>query len=184
MSAHGDAAKVAVLDRDGTIVVDRHYLDDPDGLEFLPGAALGLQSLHSRGYRLVVVTNQSGVGRGLYPMDCVLAMNVRLRAMVQAIGAELAAIYVCPHAPLDHCSCRKPGQALMLRAAAELSFEPRRAVVIGDKPSDVEFARRAGALSVLIAAAAPAADWRYRPDLVCPDLSVAADALEAWQNPI
>jgi D-glycero-D-manno-heptose 1,7-bisphosphate phosphatase len=181
MSAHGDAGKVVVLDRDGTIVVDRGYLDDPDGLEFLPGAALGLRALHARGCRLVVVTNQSGVGRGFYPMDRVLAMNERLRAMVRAIGAELAAIYVCPHAPEEHCACRKPAQALMLRAAADLSFEPRRAVMIGDKQSDVEFGRRAGALSVLIAEAAPSADWPHRPDLVVPDLNVAADALQARQ---
>lgn len=182
MSAPCDAGKVVVLDRDGTIVIDRGYLDDPDGLEFLPGAAEGLHALHARGYRLVVVTNQSGVGRGLYPMDRVLAMNARLQAMVRAIGAELAAIYVCPHAPDEHCACRKPAQALMLRAAAELSFEPRLAVVIGDKQSDVEFGRRAGALSVLIAAAAPAADWPHQPDLVVPDLGVAADVLQARQN--
>lgn len=178
---------VVILDRDGTIVIDRGYLDDPDGLEFLPGAAEGLCTLHGSGYRLVVVTNQSGVGRGLIPPERVPAMNARLELMVRKIGAELAAIYVCPHAPDDRCECRKPAQALMRRAATEVGFDPRRAIVIGDKESDVEFGRRAGAGTILIAGAgpgpSPAPGSRQAPDLVAPDLVSAAAAIKAWRGP-
>ncbi len=172
-------APVAILDRDGTIVVDRGYLGDPMGLQFAPGAAEGLRRLHRHGYRLVVVTNQSGVGRGFFPMSCVDAMNVRLQAMVEAAGATLEGIYVCPHAPSDACACRKPAQGLMRRAAAELGFDPARAVVIGDKESDIEFGRLAGAKTVLIAAAVAAPPARVVPDWVVPDLSAAAHILTA-----
>jgi D-glycero-D-manno-heptose 1,7-bisphosphate phosphatase len=176
--ARGD--RVVILDRDGTLVVDRGYLSDPAGLEFLPEAAAGLQLLHAQGYRLVVVTNQSGVGRGLFPIECVEAMNARLHTMVEDAGARLAGIYVCPHAPEANCTCRKPAQGLMLRAAAELRFDPATAVVIGDKPSDVEFGRRAGALTVLIGDGfASSVDLGPAPDFIAPDLAAAARFITA-----
>ena len=101
--------KTVILDRDGTIVIDRGYLDDPAGLEFAPGAAQGLTWLYSHGYRLVVVTNQSGVARGLFTLERVAEMNTRLNAMVAQVGARLEGIYVCPHAP-DACrQCRRQG---------------------------------------------------------------------------
>jgi D-glycero-D-manno-heptose 1,7-bisphosphate phosphatase len=150
LRATSNPGKVAVLDRDGTVVVDRGYLSDPDGLEFLPYAVEGLRLLQTSGYRMVVATNQSGVGRGYFPPAAVDAMNARLQAMFAEIGVPLAGIYVCPHAPEDGCDCRKPALGLMTRAAAELGFDPRLCVVIGDKLSDVEFGRRAGARTVLI----------------------------------
>jgi D-glycero-D-manno-heptose 1,7-bisphosphate phosphatase len=146
---------VVVLDRDGTIVIDRGYLADPEGLEFMPGAAEGLRWLWERGYQLVVITNQSGVGRGLFTNDCVEAMNARLLTMVERAGARLSKIYVCPHAPEDHCACRKPNLALMEQASRELDFDPHCSVVVGDKESDIEFARRAGAKGILISSNLP-----------------------------
>jgi D-glycero-D-manno-heptose 1,7-bisphosphate phosphatase len=142
--------RVVMLDRDGTVVIDRGYLADPEGLEFEPDAAEALRVLHASGHRLVVVTNQSGVGRGYFPLERLHAMNDRLLAMVGAAGAMLEAIYYCPHAPEEGCDCRKPEQGLMRRASAELHFDPRTAVVIGDRDSDVEFGRRAGATTILL----------------------------------
>lgn len=173
MSADPAPDKVVILDRDGTLVIDRGYLDDPKGLEFEPAAAEGLKWLHSHGYRLVVISNQSGVGRGFFPMDRLEAMDARLRVMVAETGASLAGIYSCPHAPEAACTCRKPEQELMRRAAAELGFDPKAAVVIGDKESDIEFGRRAGATTILIAAQAPI-DPRTRADFIAPDLEAAA----------
>lgn len=173
MSADSAPDKVVILDRDGTLVIDRGYLDDPEGLEFEPGAAEGLKQLHSHGYRLIVITNQSGVGRGYFPLESLAAMNARLTHMVAEIGARLAGIYSCPHAPEDACTCRKPEQELMRRAAAELGFDPKAAVVIGDKESDIEFGRRAGATTILIAAPAPNPS-ATRADFVAPDLEAAA----------
>lgn len=173
MSAPHARDKVVILDRDGTMVIDRGYLDDPAGLEFEPGAAAGLKAMHDHGCRLVVVTNQSGIGRGYFTMDRLEAMNVRLREMAAQAGAPLAGIYHCPHAPEDACTCRKPEQDLMRRAAADLGFDPAAAIVIGDKESDVEFGRRAGAATILIAARPPTAA-ATRADFVAPDLEAAA----------
>jgi D-glycero-D-manno-heptose 1,7-bisphosphate phosphatase len=168
-----ERGKVVILDRDGTIVIDRGYLDNAAGLEFLPGAAAGLHALYSQGNRLVVITNQSGVGRGLFPIDRVYAMNARLNQMIEEAGARLAGIYFCPHTPDESCDCRKPNLGLMTLAAAELNFDPAESVVIGDKDSDIEFGRRAGAKTILIAQA-PAGAGRIAPDAVAPNLIEAA----------
>jgi D-glycero-D-manno-heptose 1,7-bisphosphate phosphatase len=168
--------KVVILDRDGTMVIDRGYLDDPAGLEFLPGAAAGLRSLYSQGYRLVVISNQSGVGRGLFPIERVYAMNARLEHMVEEAGLRLEHIYFCPHAPDAGCDCRKPALGLMTQAAAELGFDPACAIVIGDKESDVEFGRRAGATTMLIGKRGSPAP-STAPDYIVENLQQAADII-------
>jgi D-glycero-D-manno-heptose 1,7-bisphosphate phosphatase len=178
-----DAAdKVVILDRDGTIVIDHGYLSDPARLEFEPGAAEGLKWLYSSGYRLVVITNQSGVGRGFFTLDRLEAMNRRLHIMVEEIGAKLEGIYCCPHAPDDGCGCRKPEQALLMQAASELGFDPKSAIMIGDKESDIEFGRRAGATTILIAGGASAAHGRTEADIVASNLVEAARAITALRG--
>ena len=104
-------------------------------------------------------------------------MNARLELMVERAGARLEGIYFCPHAPDAGCSCRKPALGLFAEAAARLQFDPAFAVVIGDKESDIEFGRRAGAKTILIAARGPSPDARIQPDFVAPDLLTAAHEL-------
>jgi D-glycero-D-manno-heptose 1,7-bisphosphate phosphatase len=170
------AGSVVILDRDGTLVIDRGYLADPLGLEFCPGAADALRLLQSRGCRLLVITNQSGVGRGFFGREDLEAMNVRLRQMVEEVGAHLEGVYSCPHAPQAGCSCRKPALGLMTQAALELGFAPAASIVIGDKESDVEFGRAAGARTILIAAAGSDLCLSTRADVVAPDILEAARA--------
>jgi D-glycero-D-manno-heptose 1,7-bisphosphate phosphatase len=172
-----ESGKVIVLDRDGTMVIDRGYAADAAALEFVPGAAEGLRLLHASGYRLVVITNQSGVGRGLFPLERVHEMNARLDVMVREEGARLERIYFCPHAPEAGCTCRKPAPGLLAQAAAELRFDPACAVVVGDKESDVEFGRRARATTILIAAHRPSPAARFQPDFVASDLLAAVHTL-------
>jgi D-glycero-D-manno-heptose 1,7-bisphosphate phosphatase len=155
----------AFLDRDGTIVVDKHYLADPDGLELLPNALEGLRELRDLGARLVVVTNQSGVGRGYFPAETVERMHERLRELLAGGGVELDGIYVCPHAPVDGCDCRKPGTALFERAAEDLGLDLGASFVLGDKDADVEAGRRIGATPILVGPGA---------DADAPDLLAAA----------
>jgi D-glycero-D-manno-heptose 1,7-bisphosphate phosphatase len=137
MSQQRRAGQVVILDRDGTIIVDRDYLDDPDKIEFSPGAIEGLQLLREQGCRFIVVTNQSGIGRGFFSLDRLQQVHDRLREMLHLEG-------------IDGCKCRKPGIALINQAAADLHFEPSSAIVIGDKASDVECGRRVGATTILI----------------------------------
>jgi D-glycero-D-manno-heptose 1,7-bisphosphate phosphatase len=182
VSSPDAADRVVILDRDGTLVIDRGYLDDPAGLEFEPGAAEALRRLYSHRYRLVVISNQSGVGRGYFALDTLEAMNARLAVMVREAGARLEGIYTCPHAPRENCDCRKPAVGLMTRAAADLGFNPASAIVIGDKETDVEFGRNAGAMTVLIAADGPPPTIRVRPDVVAPNLLEAARSVIALRD--
>jgi D-glycero-D-manno-heptose 1,7-bisphosphate phosphatase len=174
--------KVVILDRDGTIIVDRNYLSDPAGLELLPGAAEGLRWLYEHGYRLVVITNQSGVGRGMFSVQRLHDIHDRFRDMVSEAGARLENIYYCPHAPDAGCVCRKPRLGLLWRAASELQFNPSAAIVIGDKSIDIEFGRRAGATTILIAGKTPADSAEAAPDFVAADLSEAARTIERLRS--
>jgi D-glycero-D-manno-heptose 1,7-bisphosphate phosphatase len=168
--------KVVILDRDGTLVIDRGYLDDPAGLEFESGAAEGVRWLYSHGFRLVVISNQSGVGRGYFSLERLQAMNARLHAMVEEAGARLEGIYCCPHKPGVGCPCRKPALGLMNQAASELRFDPASAVVMGDKESDIEFGRNARAATILIAEGSAQSAFRVQPDVIAPNFTVASRA--------
>jgi len=169
--------KVVILDRDGTIVVDRHYLSDPDALQFEPWAEAGLRSMSDMGFRLVVITNQSGVARGLFSLARLAEIHDRMRQMLHAIGVALEGVYFCPHGPQEGCECRKPNLGLMRQASRELGFEMSRSIVIGDKDSDVEFGRRAGALTMLIAKPGARPASTTSPDHVVGNLKDAADIM-------
>ncbi|MDB6102017.1 MAG: histidinol-phosphate phosphatase family protein [Gammaproteobacteria bacterium] len=166
--------RVVILDRDGTIVIDRGYLDDPAGLAFLPGAAEGLRYLHERGFRLVVITNQSGIGRGRLSAERLHEIHERFIDMVRSAGAYIEAIYYCPHSPETGCACRKPGSALLLQAAAELGFDSRQAIVIGDKQSDIELGRRVSATTIFIRGDSTGDSLSANADFVVDDLLQAA----------
>jgi D-glycero-D-manno-heptose 1,7-bisphosphate phosphatase len=172
-------ARAVILDRDGTIVVDCGYLADPAGLRFLPGALAGLRMLHASGHPLVVISNQSGVGRGRFTLEALQTVNLRFSAMLAEAGVPLAGLYFCPHHPEEGCDCRKPNTALVHRAAAASGFEPRDAIVIGDKDSDVELGRRVGATTILVATAPAARDGTpAHPDYTVGDLVEAARIIE------
>jgi D-glycero-D-manno-heptose 1,7-bisphosphate phosphatase len=177
-SAHKGPDKVVILDRDGTIVVDRNYLSDPADLEFEVGAADGLRSMYERGYRLVVITNQSGIGRGLFTLERLQEIHDRLRQMVESIGVRLEGIYFCPHVPDAGCLCRKPQIGLFNQAASELGFDPSSAVVIGDKMSDIEFGHRAGAVTILVGASSLSLADAPKPDFIVGDLVQAAAVIQ------
>ena len=142
--------RYVVLDRDGTLIVERNYLADPAELELLVGVGSGLRRLKSCGLRLIIVTNQSAVGRGRLTHEQLHAIHARLRDMLSAEGISIEGIYYCPHTPDDGCDCRKPRPGLLMQAACEHTFDPRDSFVIGDKLSDIELGRRAGAISILV----------------------------------
>ncbi len=135
-----------LLDRDGTLVVDVPYNADPAHVRPMPGARVALDRLRDAGVRLAVVSNQSGIARGLLTEDDVAAVNRRVEELLGPLGPWV----VCPHAPGDGCACRKPAPGLVLEAAARLGVEPSRCAVVGDIGADVEAARAAGARGVLV----------------------------------
>ena len=155
--------RFVVLDRDGTLIVERHYLSQPGQVELIPGAADGLRRLCRMGLRLVVITNQSGIARGYFDEAAVFRIHRRLRDLLQAEGVGLGEIYVCPHVPEDGCRCRKPEAELLERAARDIGCDPRAAFVIGDKACDVELGRRVGATTSSSAPAMAPDPWVTSP---------------------
>jgi histidinol-phosphate phosphatase family protein len=135
-----------LLDRDGTLVVDVPYNGDPARVRPMPGAREALDRLRAAGVRLAVVSNQSGIGRGILTETDVAAVNRRVEELLGPLGPWL----VCPHAPDAGCDCRKPEPGLVLAAAQRLGVAPERCAVVGDIGADVEAARAAGARGVLV----------------------------------
>lgn len=143
--------EVVFLDRDGTLNRDDGgYLAEPDGLVLLPGAAEAVAALNAAGVKAVVVTNQSGVGRGLIATEALARIHARLAALLARQGACLDGIYSCVHRPDEGCDCRKPGTALAIRAARDLGVNVSRSAMIGDKAVDIELGRRLGGRSILV----------------------------------
>lgn len=168
------------LDRDGTIIVERDYLSDPRQIEFLPGAVSGLRLLLEMGLGLVVLTNQSAVGRGFFDEAQLDLIHRRLRELLNAEGVQLEGIYFCPHTLEDGCACRKPNPGLIERAASELDFDLQASFVIGDKPADIEMGRRVKATTFLVRTGYGAEfvdDLTVNPDYVADDLWAAAQII-------
>jgi histidinol-phosphate phosphatase family protein len=138
------------LDRDGTLVRETGYLANPDELELLPGVTRALRNLSDAGVPLVVISNQAGVGRGLFTAARVHEVMARLRRRLRAEGVEISAIYFCPHRPDEGCPCRKPKTGLLERAAEDQHLSLAGSVMIGDKRIDAAAGRNAGGRGILV----------------------------------
>jgi heptosyltransferase II len=137
------------LDRDGTLNYDPGYLKVAAELKLLAGVGPALARLKGAGAKLVVVTNQSGVGRGIITLKDLEAIHARLEGLLEQEGAALDAIYFCPHHPDDGCRCRKPNVGMVERAVSELQLNLRRSYLIGDHARDIQMAHRVGAKAIL-----------------------------------
>ena len=180
------AGVTVFLDRDGTLNVDTGYVKSPDDFTVLPGVGAALARLKQAGARLVVVTNQSGLGRGYFSSRDLEAIHSKLRLVLAEDGVTLDGLYFCPHHPDDHCNCRKPARGMIDRAHAELKVDLSRSYVIGDSIRDVELAKQVGARSLLVmtgpSGAEALADLMARdlpPDYVAEELSQAVDWIVA-----
>jgi len=152
-------SRAVFLDRDNTLIADPGYIRQPDQVKLLPGAAEAVRRFRDAGYRVVVVTNQSGVARGYLTEDQLAAVHDRLRTLLRADGAELDAIYYCPYLDGPDATVatyrrksplRKPEPGMLLQAAADHQLDLARSWMIGDSERDVEAGRRAGCRSVLL----------------------------------
>jgi D-glycero-D-manno-heptose 1,7-bisphosphate phosphatase len=170
------------LDRDGTIAEEVGYLNHASRFRMFPFVGGAIHRLNDAGLPVIVVTNQSGVGRGYFPESLVHAVNELMTQQLAEAGAKLDAIYYCPHTSAEKCGCRKPKTGMLDRAAQEHSLDLQRSFVVGDRHGDVELARNARARSVLVRTgygegelAWHAAKWPWQPDFVAEDLTQAAD---------
>jgi histidinol-phosphate phosphatase family protein len=164
-------SKAVFLDKDGTVLEDVPYNVDPGRMQLAPEAGIGLRLLHEAGYRLVVISNQPGVARGMFRAESLGAVEVRLSELFEAAGARLDAFYYCPHNPEEsvprysvECSCRKPAPGLLLRGAREHGIDLARSWMVGDKPADAEAGACAGCRVVMISEQAPRRSKVWAPD--------------------
>ncbi len=185
-------APAAFLDRDGTVIEEVGYLADPETIQFIPGSIEALHALRRAGFRLVLLTNQSGVARGLLTEDDVRRVNERLETLLRRAGIALDAVYYCPHHPdvgppeyRQMCACRKPGPGMAEQAREALGLDLSRSVIFGDHVSDAGVARHfPGMRSVLVLTGHGAGQLAKiesgeapRPDHVASDLRRAVDWL-------
>lgn len=177
-----DRPAIVFLDRDGTIIEDTHFISSPDDVRVLPGAAEAIARLNQAAIPVVVVTNQSGIGRGYYTAAEYEKVNERIAAELAEAGARIDAVYHCPHAPNgdDPCPCRKPGTALFDEALTALGISGSRAAFVGDKVRDVSPALPFGGTGYLLVTPATSAEdvqWAKREARTVASLAEAVDRM-------
>jgi histidinol-phosphate phosphatase family protein len=172
-----EPVRAVLFDRDGTLVQDVPYNGDPDRVELVPQARQAVDRVRAAGLRVGVVSNQSGIGRGLLTAEQVAGVNDR----VEKLLGPFHTWQVCPHTPEDGCACRKPAAGLVLAAAAELGVPPGQVVVIGDIGADVEAAEAAGARSVLVPNGRTRNEEILAAPVTAPDLNTAVEHVLAGQ---
>jgi len=178
----GAARPAVFLDRDGTICEEMGYLNHISRLRVFPFATDAIARLNRAGLPVVVVTNQSGIARRIFPEALVTQVQKRIEAELAAGRAHIDAFYFCPHVKEDRCDCRKPLPGMLKRAARELGLDLARSVVVGDRYVDVAMAHAVGALAILVKSGFGRGDFEYhnaewpkQPDAVVEDLAEATD---------
>jgi histidinol-phosphate phosphatase family protein len=167
------------IDRDGVLNYNRSdHIKSPEELALIPGSAAAVAALKRAGRVVVVVSNQSGLARGLYDQQALDAITAKLKTELAAVGGALDAVYYCPHAPGAGCDCRKPAPGLVHRAAREHGLDLARSCLVGDRAADIECGQAAGLRTVLVETGLP--EDRHerasvRPDHLAPDLSGAVE---------
>jgi len=181
-----DKRKAVFMDRDGTINQEVKYLSKVEEFQFVPGVPYALKRLQEAGYLLVVVTNQSGIGRGYYDEAALAAIHDHMHGELASYGVSIDACYFCPHHPkhalgdyLKECTCRKPLPGMLQQAAGELGIDLAASFMIGDKLADVEAGINAGCTPIMVLTGYGADQAAGLPEGVrtFPDLPAAADAI-------
>jgi D-glycero-D-manno-heptose 1,7-bisphosphate phosphatase len=163
-----DQRRAVFLDRDGVLNYNRSdFIKSPDEYVPVPGAAESVAALQRKGWAVIVVSNQSGLGRGLFDQAALDAILEKMQSVLKEAGGGADAIYYCPHTPESACSCRKPAPGLILQAAQEHDLDLARSYFVGDKGSDIECGRAAGVRTILVESGLP--EERPDPAVAHPD---------------
>lgn len=165
------------LDRDGTINEEILYLHDPAEYKLCHNAVKGVQKFQDMGYRIIIISNQPGIGMGYYSKQDFYAVNRKMLQIFSDADILVDKIYFCPHSKSEKCDCRKPNQALVQRAREELNVDLKKSIFIGDKTSDMETGKRAGMTTILMKTGFKGEDGEYpgKPDYHAKDLLDAAE---------
>jgi D-glycero-D-manno-heptose 1,7-bisphosphate phosphatase len=170
------------LDRDGTLAEEVGYLNHVSRFRMFPFVAAAIRRLNEAKYPAIVITNQSGVGRGYFPDSLIHAVHELMTEQLAKEGAHIDALYYCPHKGDDACACRKPKPGMLERAAREHGLDLRRSFVVGDRYGDIQLAHRVGARAIMVRTGYGegeiqwhSAQWPAPPDFIAENLADAAD---------
>ncbi len=142
--------RAVFLDRDGTLIVEKHYLSEPADVELLPGAVEALKLMKSAGFKLILVTNQSAIGRGIFDESRLGEIHAKFEMLLAEQDIMLDSIHYCPHLPTDNCDCRKPSSGMADKAQILHSIDFEKSFVVGDNLGDVGLGKNIGAKSILV----------------------------------
>lgn len=172
--------KAIFLDRDGVINVDKNYVHKISDFEFIEGSVAALKNFKEMGYKLIIITNQSGIGRGFYTIEDYKKLKKEIDRSIKVAGIKIDAEYFCPHSPDDRCRCRKPGTYLIEKAVKRFNIDISESYFVGDKTSDIRAGKDAGLKSVLVKTGKAGKDKRYyvNPDFMFDDLSAFSTHLK------
>ncbi len=175
------------LDRDDTLIRDRVYLSDPEGIEILPGVPQAIAQLNAHGIPAIIVTNQSGIARGLFDEKRLAEIHARLTTLLAARGARIDAIYYCPHHPEGivaqyrlECPCRKPEPGMLIQAARDFALDLTRCYLIGDQSIDIATIKRVGGTGIQLVP--PGTAPPCGADHTAPDLEQAVEWILRKEN--
>lgn len=175
------ANRAAFIDRDGTMAKDAHYCSRPEDFELFPYAAKAIRLLNKCGFKVIVVTNQSGIARGYFTEETLAQIHEKMKDELAKQEAHVDDIYYCPHHPDDCCDCRKPKPKLIVQAAKEHNIDLGHSFVVGDLQIDIDMGKLAGCRTILIGTP-PSMSEIAKPDMVISDLFKAAQAMVKWEE--
>lgn len=169
---------VVFLDRDGVINEEREYIHTPEQFKFLPGVFDGVKKLEEKGFQIVVVTNQAGIGLGYFTREDFFKVNKKMLTEFGKKNISISKIYFCPHSKSDDCNCRKPKIGMITKALKDLNIDLKKSWVIGDKADDIEMGKAVGCKTILVLTGhGKNSQKKAKPDFITPNLSVAADII-------
>lgn len=170
--------RAVFIDRDGTIARDVPYCSRPEDFELLPNVAEGIRLFNKHGFKVVVVTNQSGIARGYFTEETLAKIHDKMRKELARYGAHIDAIYYCPHHPDNNCECRKPKPKMLLQAASDLDINLGQSYVIGDNSMDIEMGKNVGCKTILIGDKSSQREMNKQTP--CPDYTAPSVSAAVW----
>jgi len=173
--------RAVFIDRDGTMAKDVHYCSRPEDFELFPNTAKAIKSLNKHGFKVIVVTNQSGIARGYFTEETLAKIHEKMKRELAKEGAWVDGIYYCPHHPDDKCDCRKPKPKLILQASKDFDIDLEHSFVVGDLQMDIELGKVIGCRTIMVVnSTSPGDKGTVEPDAIAPDILEAARVIMDW----
>jgi len=174
--------RAVFLDRDGTIAKDVHYCRRPEDFVLFTDAARVIKLLNNRGFKVIIITNQSGIAHGYLSEETLGEIHKKMKEELGREGARIDGIYYCPHHPDANCGCRKPKPSLILQATRDFNIDLKHSFVVGDRQKDIELGKAVGCRTILVGALPLTNHKRAVPDAIVSDLAALPDTIFKLQN--